>query len=142
MVLLFLFCILAQRVEVRSEARSVADGEVIVGRSSIRTDERGVASIDVSSDAEMRVVKPGYFPATVSIRAGQQEILVDLQPVPSREDEVTVSATRTNRRLEDTPTRVEVLDREEIEEKMLMTPGDIVMMLNEMGGLRVQATSP
>jgi iron complex outermembrane receptor protein len=35
-----------------------------------------------------------------------------------------------------------VLGREEIEEKMLMTPGDIVMMLNEMGGLRVQATSP
>ncbi|MCL4818078.1 MAG: TonB-dependent receptor plug domain-containing protein [Vicinamibacteria bacterium] len=25
---------------------------------------------------------------------------------------------------------------------MLMTPGDVVMMLNEMGGLRVQATSP
>ena len=38
--------------------------------------------------------------------------------------------------------RVEVLEREEIEEKMLMTPGDIVMMLNEMGGMRVQATSP
>jgi iron complex outermembrane receptor protein len=38
--------------------------------------------------------------------------------------------------------RVEVLDREEIEEKQLMTPGDITMMLNEMGGLRVQATSP
>jgi hypothetical protein len=29
--------------------------------------------------------------------------------------------------------RVEVLDAEEIEEKQLMTPGDIVMMLNEMG---------
>ena len=38
--------------------------------------------------------------------------------------------------------RVEVLGAEEIEEKVLMTPGDIVMMLNEMGGLRVQATSP
>jgi outer membrane receptor for ferrienterochelin and colicins len=38
--------------------------------------------------------------------------------------------------------RVEVLGREEIEEKQLMTPGDIVMMLNEMGGLRVQTTSP
>ena len=37
---------------------------------------------------------------------------------------------------------MEVLGREEIEEKMLMTPGDIVMMLNEMGGMRVQATSP
>jgi iron complex outermembrane receptor protein len=57
-------------------------------------------------------------------------------------EEVTVSATRTDKRIEDTPLRVEVLDREEIEEKMLMTPGDIVMMLNEMGGMRVQATSP
>jgi iron complex outermembrane receptor protein len=55
---------------------------------------------------------------------------------------VTVEATRTGGRLEDSPLRVEVLEREEIEEKMLMTPGDIVMMLNEMGGMRVQATSP
>jgi outer membrane receptor for ferrienterochelin and colicins len=63
-------------------------------------------------------------------------------PIEPLEQQITVSATRTERRLEDTPTRVEVLEREEIEEKMLMTPGDIVMMLNEMGGLRVQATSP
>src|SRR5216684_5686446 len=37
--------------------------------------------------------------------------------------------------------RVEVLGKEELDEKVLMTRGDIVMMLNEMGGLRVQATS-
>jgi iron complex outermembrane receptor protein len=55
---------------------------------------------------------------------------------------VVVATTRTGRRLDDQPTRVDVLDREEIEEKMLMTPGDVVMMLNEMGGMRVQATSP
>src|SRR5688500_1690522 len=55
---------------------------------------------------------------------------------------ITVEATRTGGRLEDSPLRVEVLERDEIEEKMLMTPGDIVMMLNEMGGMRVQATSP
>ena len=58
------------------------------------------------------------------------------------EEEVIVTATRTGGRIDDQPTRVEVLNREEIEEKMLMTPGDIVMMLNEMGGMRVQATSP
>src|SRR5262245_5558693 len=64
-------------------------------------------------------------------------------PEPIRiEQEVTVSATRTERGVEDEPMRVEVLDRDEIEEKLMMTPGDIVMMLNEMGGLRVQATSP
>jgi outer membrane receptor for ferrienterochelin and colicins len=58
------------------------------------------------------------------------------------EEEVIVTATRTGGRIDDQPTRVEVLNREEIEEKMLMTPGDIVMMLNEMGGMRVQTTSP
>ena len=63
-------------------------------------------------------------------------------PTQRIEEEVTIYATRTDRRLQDSPTRVEVLNREEIEEKMLMTPGDIVMMLNEMGGLRVQTTSP
>ena len=62
--------------------------------------------------------------------------------LPTVEEVITVSATRTGARLEDQPMRVEVLDREEIEEKMLMTPGDIVMMLNEMGGMRVQTTSP
>ena len=58
------------------------------------------------------------------------------------EEDVIVTATRTGGRIDDQPTRVEVLDREEIEEKMMMTPGDIVMMLNEMGGMRVQATAP
>src|SRR5687767_797174 len=58
------------------------------------------------------------------------------------EEAIVVTATRTGGRIDDQPTRVEVLSREEIEEKMLMTPGDIVMMLNEMGGMRVQTTAP
>ena len=69
--------------------------------------------------------------------------MVDLQPLPTiKEDVVVVASTRTDRGLDDQPLRVDVLPREEIEEKMLMTPGDIVMMMNEMGGMRVQATSP
>src|SRR5918999_2464175 len=67
---------------------------------------------------------------------------IDPQQPPELEVSIIVEATRTGGRLEDSPLRVEVLEREEIEEKMLMTPGDIVMMLNEMGGMRVQATSP
>jgi outer membrane receptor for ferrienterochelin and colicins len=61
---------------------------------------------------------------------------------PTVKEEVTVTATRTDARVQDEPLRVEVLGREEIEEKMLMTPGDITMMLNETAGLRVQVTSP
>lgn len=70
-----------------------------------------------------------------------QEPAPPAEPI-EHEEEVIVTATRTGGRIDDQPTRVEVLNREEIEEKMLMTPGDIVMMLNELGGMRVQTTSP
>ena len=36
---------------------------------------------------------------------------------PEVKEEITVSATRADRRLQDEPLRVEVIDREEIEEK-------------------------
>jgi iron complex outermembrane receptor protein len=35
-----------------------------------------------------------------------------------------------------------VITREEIEEKLLMRPGNIAMLVNETGGVRVQVTSP
>ncbi len=57
-------------------------------------------------------------------------------------DAITVTATRIERRVEDQPLRVEVVGREEIEEKLAMTPGDVAMLLNETGGLRVTTTAP
>jgi outer membrane receptor for ferrienterochelin and colicins len=58
------------------------------------------------------------------------------------EESVTVTATRTDRRIEDEPVRVEVVPSEEVQEKIMMTPGDVSMLLNETNGLRVQTTSP
>ena len=95
---------------------------------------------------DVTVTKAGYVPLTqsITITSGAPiAIVFELQQQPTLEETVTVVATtRTDKRLDDQTMRVEVLAREEIEEKMLMTPGDIVMMLNEMGGMRVQATSP
>jgi iron complex outermembrane receptor protein len=58
------------------------------------------------------------------------------------EEEIIVQGTRTRRRVQDEPLRVEVITREEIEEKLLMRPGNIAMLVNEIGGIRVQVTSP
>jgi iron complex outermembrane receptor protein len=44
--------------------------------------------------------------------------------------------------VQDEPIRVEVITREEIEEKLLMRPGQIAMLVNETPGVRVQVTSP
>ena len=65
-----------------------------------------------------------------------------------REDEektleaVRVQATRSGRLAQDEPMRVEVINREEIEEKAIMRPGNIATLLSETGGIRVQVTSP
>ena len=58
------------------------------------------------------------------------------------QDEIIVQGTRTRRRVQDEPIRVEVITREEIEEKLLMRPGNIGMLVNETPGVRVQVTSP
>lgn len=64
------------------------------------------------------------------------------QDVPEIEETVVVTATRSGRRLQDEPLRVEVIDRDEIEEKALMTPGSVAMLLGETSGLRVQVNAP
>ena len=135
------------RVHVRAADKPVEGAEVVVGGMTQRTDAAGTTTmVTVPGAVEITVLKSGFTPTTASVRVAAgatQEVVVELQPQPSVEETVTVVAsTRTDKRLEDQPMRVEVLDREEIEEKMLMTPGDIVMMLNEMGGMRVQTTSP
>lgn len=124
----------------------VAGAEIVVNGQTYVTDPNGEVRIPVAPGSiDLTVVKEGFAPITTSIAvaAGQvQPVLIELQAQPTVEEHVTVSATRTDRRVEDQAMRVEVLSIEEIQEKQLMTPGDIVMMLNEMGGLRVQATSP
>ena len=131
---------------VTADGAPVPGAEIVVAGKTYQTDARGQVRIDVTpGPVELTAVKAGFAPVTttITVAAGQQQpITIELDTLPTVEETVTVSATRTDKRVEDQPMRVEVLDREEIEEKQLMTPGDIVMMLNEMGGLRVQATSP
>ncbi len=61
---------------------------------------------------------------------------------PGENTEIVVQATRSGRHVQDEPIRVDVLDREEIEEKVLMRPGNIAMLVSETPGVRVQTTSP
>lgn len=57
-------------------------------------------------------------------------------------DEIIVQATRSGCRVQDEPVRVEVIDHKEVEEKLMMCPGNVAMILSETGGLRVSVTSP
>lgn len=134
------------RITVQSGITPVEGAAVTINGAASRTGADGTVQANVPAGAvEIKVAKEGFLPGVASVTVDavrEYPVVVELQRAPESHEEITVHATRTETRLEDSPTRVEVLGEEEIEEKTMMTPGDIVMMLNEMGGLRVQTTSP
>jgi len=56
-------------------------------------------------------------------------------------DEVVVYSTKTNNRIEEIPTRIEVLGNEEVVEESAFSPGNISKLLGETSGIQVQHTS-
>jgi iron complex outermembrane receptor protein len=73
--------------------------------------------------------------------SSNKPIEIRLEPEEEDEPEVIVTATRTSRTISNTPTRVEVISGEELDEKANMKPGDIRMMLSESTGIQTQQTS-
>ena len=131
------------RIEVRSAGEAVSGASVATVSTTVLSDVTGRAPLTTPPGAvDIIVTKDGYLPSTAAIvlRAGEQrDLVIELRRL---EEEVIVTATRTDTRLQDQPLRVEVIDREEIEEKALMTPGNVAMLVSETTGLRVQTTAP
>src|SRR5581483_9783263 len=135
------------RVQVKTDARPVENADVRVsGGHSSKTGPDGVAVLSAPlGHVDVNVTKRGFFPASVSLDldvAKEWQLEIELQPQEQQQQEITVYATRTDTRLQDSPLHVEVISQDEINEEMAMRPGDISMLLNELGGMRVQATSP
>jgi iron complex outermembrane receptor protein len=132
--------------EVKTDSGPVVDAEVTVGANHANTSEDGVAVLPAKlGTVEITVAKDGFLPVHTSLQVDSDRewrVEVELKPQEEHEEEITVYATRTNERLQDSPVHVEVLSSDEINEELAMRPGDISMMLNEMAGMRVQTTSP
>lgn len=150
LVLLNAASLLAQNatlhIDVRSDAGPVRDADVVVNGTTYKTNNQGALVVSISpGHTEVVVVKAGFAPAsaTVELQPNQrQSVVIDLNRNASVEEHVTVSATRTDKRVEDVPMRVEVLSTEEVQEQVMQGPGDVVNLLREMGGLHVATTSP
>ncbi|MBI3207390.1 MAG: TonB-dependent receptor [Candidatus Solibacter usitatus] len=150
-MLLLLLCLSQEpratvRIEIGSAEGPVEGAMVVINGTPMQTGRDGVAEVSIPPGKLMvSVRKDGFFPATASYNVEEARLWkfsMELHPATKVEEEITVYATRSGQRLQDSALRVEVLTEEEIAEKTLMTPGDIVMLLNETGGLRAQTTSP
>lgn len=56
-------------------------------------------------------------------------------------EEITVAATRTNSRIEDLPTRVEVLGQEDMQDENYLVPSNIASIIGDFSGIQIQQTS-
>lgn len=56
-------------------------------------------------------------------------------------EQVTVTATRTNRRIEDLPIKVEVLGQEDMDEEAAVVPGNVGSILGDISIIHIQRTS-
>ncbi len=117
------------------------------GRNTL-TDAAGTARLTLPVGRQViAVTRVGFKPTQVTVVIIRDSVVAVRVPMAMSEmamelADVKVTATRTGRLVGETPIRVEIVDEMEVDEKTLMSPSGIGMLLNETPGLRVQAAAP
>jgi outer membrane receptor for ferrienterochelin and colicins len=110
------------------------------------TNNNGVADLTnlPPGPIRLKVSFVGYRDTLVSasIPYSRNELLVGLLPLEEKLDEIIVSSTRTNARIEDLPLKVEVLGQAEMDEESTLVPGNIASLLGDLAVITIQRTSP
>lgn len=106
------------------------------GQATLSAVPAGTQQVQFSALGYVAQTKPFTLP-----QADQTPAEVELEPGGVELEGVVVTSTRSNRSIDDIPTRIEAITGEELEEKANMRPGDIRMQLNESTGIQVQQTS-
>lgn len=117
----------------RLKLNLITDSVGVVIISNIPT---GKYDVEVTGIGFLEVEKSISFPFISG-----DSILIYLQQAAQEMNEVTVLSTRSNRSIKNTPTRVEIIAGEEVQEEATMRPGDIRMLLAESTGIQTQQTS-
>lgn len=114
--------------------------------NGVSTNERGFAEIKNIPDGlqTFSFSHTGYQTLTRSFQfpsdnAAVIEVILEIEGDDL--NEVIVQSTRTSRTIKNTPTRIETIDGEELDEKNNMRPANVSMILHESTGLQVQQTS-
>ena len=133
-------------VRARFGAAPIPSADVGVDEQRARTDARGEARLVLPpGEHSLTVSHAGFAPLTLPVTvpaAGEITVTFQLQEQRIETEVVVVTATRSGKIIEDQPIRVEAVPQEEIEENLTIAPGNLTTLLNEIGGVRVQTTSP
>jgi iron complex outermembrane receptor protein len=117
-----------------------------LGKMGCITDDNGECALKISANKiiKLNVIASGYDGYTSEKFSIQKDTLLEIFLKPtegeSEVEEVVIEATRSNRSIESTPTRVEVLT-EEVDEAASMDPSKVAHLLTHSTGIQVQQIS-
>ena len=149
--------IFAQSNSIKIKLEDAISHEPLIGATvRLKSNSKIGASADVNGIAELKNIPAGKqnFEATF-IGYGEKEFTIELplsdekQPfivglLQGKEDleEVVVTSSRTNSRIEDLPIKVEVIGQEEMDEESAVVPGNVASILGDISIIHIQKTSP
>lgn len=111
----------------------------------VATDISGIAHIDnlPAGNVSFSFAFTGYTQRTITVALPvadpAQPLNVFLQAVAM--EEVTISSTRTNSRIDDLPTKVELLGQEDLDEENGIKPGNVSSLLGDLSVIHIQQVS-
>ena len=114
------------------------------GKKEIAKEDGTVQFSNITKGSyKVTISNTGFNEQHLTIDIPQTNPLLEIVLVPKEEklEEVIVSSSRTNSRIEDLPTKVEVLGNEEVGEENGIKPGNIASLLGDVAGIQIQQTS-
>ena len=152
LLMVFSFC--KGQNSFRAIIRDSADGDLVPGASIIIkgtkagavSDDQGKVYISSVTNGDVTFVASliGYKQIELTLHFPLSDTTARNILLPSEsieEEEVTVTSTRTNSRIENVPVRIEVIGQEDLEEETVMQPANISNLLGETSGIQSQTTS-
>ena len=108
------------------------------------TDKNGNATLQLNAGkVQLHFTSVGYVDADTLITLPFNDTLMILllQMQKTLEDVTIVSSTRNNQRIENSPLKVEVLGKEEMNEESSIKPAGIASILGDISGVQIQQSS-
>lgn len=153
-LLLVVTTVLKAQTNLKVRVSDLETGEPLPGASVVIQGTRHGASTDPDGFAVLTDLQGSSVTLDVSFVGYQDTVVqvklpypgeffnVSLKPEEEELEVITVSSTRTNRRIEDLPLKVEVLGLEEMDEESALVPGNIASILGDLAVITIQRTNP
>ena len=109
------------------------------------TDSTGYFRLSLLKPAKVivHITAAGFEPIDTTIEITKDTYLAFYmqEKFEALEEVVIVSSSRNNSRIEDLPTKIEVLGAEEMQEENQIKPGNIASILGDIAGIQIQQTN-